>query len=156
RPSADRRGIHAEQRAGERSGFARLGRGLAREGGRQVVGALRAARGSRARAAAHGLRVHGRIRVPPNSVDEENALTFYDHTCDVEAPDALVCHLTRPRPQESCVTAIRKHVGRVQTSMRFERLPWSAALAALYRVGAVTSTPAADLAVVPEGLADNR
>src|SRR5262249_50022839 len=103
-----------------------------------------------------GLACLDESELPPNSVDEENALTFYDHTCDVEAPDALLCHLTRPLPQESCVTALRKRVGRVRTSMRFERLPWSSALAAWYRVGAVPTVSAADLAVIPAGLADHR
>lgn len=92
---------------------------------------------------------------PPNSVDEENARSFYDDTCGVEAADELSCHLTAPLPTESCKKALRRHVGRVQARVAFTRLRWDDALAAANRVGEVTS-PLADLAVIREGLLDHR
>ena len=93
---------------------------------------------------------------PPNSVDEENALTFYDDTCGVEKPGALSCHLSPPLPTESCVAALKRHVGSVTVRLTFERLAWDPALASRHRVGQVTTAAAADLAAVPDGLLDNR
>ena len=47
------------------------------------------------------------------------------------------CHLTPPLPTQSCVSALRRHVGSVTVRLAIERLPSAAALAARHRVGQV-------------------
>src|SRR5262249_3199390 len=76
--------------------------------------------------------------------------------CDVESPPALACHLTRPLPTESCVTALKRRVGRVNAKVRFERLGWDPRVADAYRVGGAATAAGADLAVVTDGLLDHR
>jgi hypothetical protein len=93
---------------------------------------------------------------PPNSVDTENARLFYDDTCE---GGVLVendgCHLSYPIPDDSCADAVAKHIGAVETKVRFERLAWDTALADSVRVG--TQKPGiAELRAMPEGVADNR
>ena len=92
---------------------------------------------------------------PPNSYDSENARIFYDYTCTAEDVGPVGCHRT-VRPQFSCLEGIDTFIGRFQTSMRFERLPWDKALADQVRVGDVTHVGAADMHVVAEDLAVNR
>jgi hypothetical protein len=93
---------------------------------------------------------------PPNSVDTENARNFYDDTCE---KDALItddgCHLTAPIPDLSCPEAVKKFVGSVSTTVRFERLAWDSKLADEVRVG--KQLPGVtELRAMPEGVADNR
>jgi hypothetical protein len=93
---------------------------------------------------------------PPNSVDTENARSFYDDTCEggVMVEDDG-CHLSYPIPELSCPDAVRAHIGAVETSMRVERLAWDAAIADAARVG--QQIPGvAELRAMPEGVADNR
>ncbi len=93
---------------------------------------------------------------PPNSVDTENARLFYDDTCEGGVlVDNGGCHLSYPIPDDSCADAVRKHIGAVETKVRFERLPWDPTLADAVRVG--TQKPGiAELRAMPEGVADNR
>lgn len=84
---------------------------------------------------------------PAGSVFEENTTYFYDQTCGVETPNTRGCHITT-LPKESCSEALTRHVGPVRTSVRFTRVPWDALLAARVRVGTITNTAGADLAVV--------
>jgi hypothetical protein len=87
---------------------------------------------------------------PPNSVDTENALSFFDDTCEALSD----CHVTRPEAI-SCVDALLVNVGTVRTAMRYERLAWDAARADAVRVG--TQVPGgAQLKALEEGVADNR
>jgi hypothetical protein len=76
---------------------------------------------------------------PFNSVDSEETDSFYDQTAVVETvlSNQGHYHFTR-QPTESCVGALQNHVGKVVTSMRFQRLPWSASLASQVRFGTVT------------------
>lgn len=87
---------------------------------------------------------------PPDSSDEENIADFFDHECDVEVAPDYACHLSDPRPTESCVEALQNHVGAVDTVVRFERLAWDPALADAVRLGEVTTPDAPDLAVVAD------
>lgn len=93
---------------------------------------------------------------PPNSVDTENARLFYDPECEAFAMvEDDGCHLSSPVPTQSCVEAIEAHVGKVETSVRFERLAWNQATADAVRVG--QQIPGiAELRAMPEGVADNR
>lgn len=75
---------------------------------------------------------------PPNSVDSENAWHFYDFAVS------------------SCHEVLAFRVGVVETSMRFERLAWDAALADEVRSGPVTSDAGPDLDVVGDDLENNR
>ena len=76
---------------------------------------------------------------PFNSVDSEEVDSFYDQTAVVESVLSNVghYHFTR-QPTESCVQALQNHVGRVVTSVRFQRVPWNAAVANQVRYGSVT------------------
>jgi hypothetical protein len=84
---------------------------------------------------------------PPNSVDSEGAAYFYDQECDVEdelTPDG--CHYT-VLAEESCTDALTHHVGKIETSVRFERLAWDPQVADQFRVGSVTNLHGSDLDV---------
>ena len=76
---------------------------------------------------------------PFNSVDSEEVDTFYDDTAVVERvlSNQGHYHFTL-QPTESCVEALRNHVGAVEASLLFERLPWNAATADQVRFGKVT------------------
>ncbi|HTM23390.1 MAG TPA: lysyl oxidase family protein, partial [Kofleriaceae bacterium] len=89
---------------------------------------------------------------PPGSVFEENTWYFYDDTCKVGSD---WCHETQ-HPSESCVEAIQKHSGIVKTAVHFTRVAYDRAIADSYRVGEITNPDGADLAVVREGLEDER
>lgn len=89
---------------------------------------------------------------PPNSVDGENVSTFFDYECEAGESD---CHVTDV-PDESCLDALVRAVGSVETSIAFERLAWDDAAADGARVGEVTNTTGPDLEVIPEGLSNRR
>lgn len=84
---------------------------------------------------------------PFGSVDSEEVDSFYDQTAIVEKSLGSIghYHFTR-QPTESCVDALENHVGRVETSVQFERLDWDPALADRYRYGNVTGSEP-DLAI---------
>ena len=93
---------------------------------------------------------------PPNSVDTENARSFFDDTCTggttVENDG---CHLSFPIPDKDCAEAIRDHIGAVATKVRFERIAWDEATADAARHG--QQLPGvSELRAMPEGVADNR
>jgi hypothetical protein len=56
----------------------------------------------------------------------------------------------------ACSEAVRDFIGRVDTTLAYERLPWDPALAEAVRVGEVTHPDGPDLAVRGEGLAERR
>ncbi|MEZ4235406.1 MAG: lysyl oxidase family protein [Myxococcota bacterium] len=89
---------------------------------------------------------------PPDSVDSETALEFFDHECTAGDP---VCHVTYGSADEDCDAALYAHVGAVEAGLEFERLPWSATLADQVRVGAQVPGIAAGKALT-EGLDENR
>lgn len=89
---------------------------------------------------------------PPNSVDTENALSFFDHSC--KGGDNG-CHVTLPAPKDSCVAALKAKVGRVSASMRFERLAWNAATADSVRTG-IANPAGADAEVLLAGVKNHR
>lgn len=88
---------------------------------------------------------------PPESVDAENAYLFYDDTCEVETAEERSCHYT-DLPQESCVEALEKKVGRVDASIHYERLGWDENLANKVRSGEITQKEGPDLKVLISGL----
>ncbi|HSM56216.1 MAG TPA: lysyl oxidase family protein [Candidatus Sulfomarinibacteraceae bacterium] len=75
---------------------------------------------------------------PDNSVDSENAWYFYDSN------------------RTTCFEVLAARVGAVESTMRFHRLAWDAALADRVRSDGPTSETAADLLAVEEELAVNR
>ena len=103
-----------------------------------------------------GLACMNEAGYPPNTADSENARFLFDQDCDVETPETAVCHLTAPLPTESCRQALRRHVGRVDTQMHFERLPWDARLAHQVRIGTPTHDAHPDLQVIGSALKENR
>lgn len=76
---------------------------------------------------------------PFNSVDSEEVDSFYDEQCTVEKELAAhgQCHFAR-MPTKSCAQALTDHVGKVATHVRYERLPWNAAVADQVRYGLST------------------
>lgn len=76
---------------------------------------------------------------PFASVDSEEVDTFYDHTAVVERELSKDGYHQTVMPDRSCVQALRDHVGKVRTSVHYERLPWDPALARRYEVGESTS-----------------
>ncbi len=75
---------------------------------------------------------------PFASVDSDEVDTFYDDTAVVEPALSKEGYHQTVMPTQSCVDAIRDHIGRVETSILYERLPWSAAVADQFRYGRVT------------------
>jgi hypothetical protein len=92
---------------------------------------------------------------PPNSFDSENAWHFYDFDCEADSGGALGCHRTI-LPNLSCREALAARIGEVETSLRFERLPWNDELAVQVRTGSLTSLDTPDLMVVGDDLETNR
>lgn len=90
---------------------------------------------------------------PPNSVDSENAVSFYDDSC--KAGSNNYCHVTEPAPSDSCVSSLKKYVGRIGASVVFTRLAWDSTLAAAIRLGQA-NPGGADLEVQMKGLENNR
>ncbi len=72
---------------------------------------------------------------PFGSVDSENAGVFYDHTAVVEERLTRAGYHRTAMPDQSCVDALRRHVGRVRTPVRYDRLAWDPAAADRVRVG---------------------
>jgi len=91
---------------------------------------------------------------PRGTAESENAYQLFDQTCDVETADARSCHLTA-LPSESCLDALANHVGRVDTELRLERLPYTKDAATRVRLGKFTQASAPDLAVLQDQLANN-
>jgi hypothetical protein len=96
---------------------------------------------------------------PPNSVDGENVSTFFDHECEAAVDEDEVansdCHITE-HPDESCIEALERVVGKVEPLVRFTRLEWDANLADQVRHGRVTNADGADLEVMGGGLENHR
>ena len=82
---------------------------------------------------------------PPNSFDAEEVDLFFNQRCHAEATLSNTgCHQTA-LPSLSCSQALIAGIGRVDTVMRFERLPWDASIADAVRVGTVTNPNGPDL-----------
>lgn len=92
---------------------------------------------------------------PPNSYDSENTNIFYDFACTPASAGPLGCHRSTV-PTFSCLEMVDGRIGRFETSLRFERLPWDGELADAVRVGDVTHLDAPDLQVVAGDLLTNR
>lgn len=93
---------------------------------------------------------------PLNSVDSEEADSFYDQDCRPEKEASLAgCHQSA-LPKSSCQQALKDKVGAVNASLHFERLAWDAALADRVRVGPISTTAGADMAVVASEFHTNR
>jgi len=93
---------------------------------------------------------------PRGSVDSEEVDTFYDQDCTVESEPTLAgCHQT-VMAAESCKSALRNHIGKVDTAMHFTRLAWNQALADQVRVGDTTAAEGADMQVWLPDFTQNR
>ena len=92
---------------------------------------------------------------PAHSYDSENVFDLYDYTCTADSGGAAGCHRTS-LPNFSCREALDAFVGAVRSAVRFERLPWDAALADEVRIGPITDETAPDMQVVAADLANNR
>src|SRR5262249_52542221 len=68
---------------------------------------------------------------------EEVDFLYAQPSVPEKALSSVGYHYTR-MPKQSCVAAVRDHIGAVTTAVRYERLPWNQALAARYRLGKVT------------------
>jgi len=75
---------------------------------------------------------------PFGTVDSDEVQFLYDQTAVPEkALSSVGYHYTR-MPKQSCLAAVRDHIGAVTTAVRYERLAWNPALADRYRSGKVT------------------
>jgi hypothetical protein len=92
---------------------------------------------------------------PLRTADSENTAQLFDQDCDVETPDEPGCHYTE-YPAESCKKALKRHTGRVDTKLRFERIAYDRDKASRVRVASYTTQSYPDLAVLPENLENNR
>ena len=92
---------------------------------------------------------------PAHSYDSENIFDLYDFTCTADSRGPAGCHRTT-LPTLSCREALAATVGTVETAVRFERLPWDAALANEVRLGPLTHDDSPDLMVAADDLANNR
>jgi hypothetical protein len=82
---------------------------------------------------------------PPLSVDSEEVDTFYDDSCNVEpALSNTGCHQTE-MPTESCMKAVKDHIGHVDVALVFRRLKWDDELANRVRTGAISNPDGANL-----------
>lgn len=88
---------------------------------------------------------------PLGTVRSENAAQMFDQECDVETADTASCHFTA-FPTVSCVDALARSSGKVNTAVRFERRPYDPAVAERVRIGTFTQQDAPDLEVIPENL----
>jgi hypothetical protein len=79
---------------------------------------------------------------PPDSVDAEEVDNFYDQDMEQSSPG----HYSET-PEMSCVEALDSRVGKIETSLVFERLPWNSGLADKVRVGQITNPTGPDLIV---------
>ncbi len=85
------------------------------------------------------------VGFPLNSVDSEETAVFYDQECVAQGELSQTdCHQTA-LANESCVEALDKSVGKIETKVHFERLPWDAAVAEAARFGDVTSEVGPDI-----------
>ncbi len=91
---------------------------------------------------------------PLGTAESENVAQMFDQECDVETADTGSCHYTE-LPTESCLDALANHVGRVDTNLRLERIPYTAARAKASRVGTFTHPDLPDLAVLADKLQNN-
>ncbi len=92
---------------------------------------------------------------PFNSVDSEEPDFFYDDTAVVERSLGPANYHHTVQPPQSCVDAVRDHVGAVDVDLHYERLAWDPELADSYRYGEVTGT-APDLATYGPDFAPSR
>ena len=92
---------------------------------------------------------------PLGTADSENVRNLFDHTCGVEQVGREICHHTLPYPTESCVDAMSRATGRVDTALHFERLAWNATTASAFRTGTPIRATA-DLTPRLDGLQENR
>ena len=89
---------------------------------------------------------------PPHSVFEQSTWYFYDQTCLVEDPSLPpTCHFT-VFPTESCQDSLTNHIGLLQASMDFMRIPWNKELADRVRSPGTPRSSGMDLAVIPEAV----
>ncbi len=93
---------------------------------------------------------------PPNSVDSEEIDLFFNQRCSKEKElSNLGCHQTE-LPLLSCAEALKAGIGRVDTVMHFERLPWDGRLADSVRIGEVTNPNGPDLVPSQEEFRNHR
>ena len=93
---------------------------------------------------------------PPRSVDAEEVDTFYDQETDVEDELSIQGFHQTVMPEMSCIDALDEKIGKVETSLIFERLPWDSALADNVRVGEITNPTGPDLIVEESDFKTNR
>lgn len=88
---------------------------------------------------------------PPDSVDAEEVATFYDQ----EMEQSSEGHYSET-PEMSCVEALDSKIGKVETNLVFERLPWNSELAGKVRVGQITNPTGPDLIIEESVFKTNR
>jgi len=77
---------------------------------------------------------------PPDSVDAEEVDNFYDQEMEQSSPE----HYSET-PDMSCADALNAKIGKIETGLVFERLPWSSEQADKVRIGKITNPTGPDL-----------
>ena len=77
---------------------------------------------------------------PPHSLDPEEVDNFYDQEMEKSSPE----HYSEV-PDMSCIEALDSKIGKIETNLMFERLPWNSDLADKVRVGQITNPTGPDL-----------
>ena len=90
---------------------------------------------------------------PPRSIFEENAEASFDHYCEGRGGDTW-CHVTEV-PAQSCIEALNEQTGRVDVSLKFERIAWNDDIAESVRITSPSRPAAAELAVSVDALDNN-
>ena len=88
---------------------------------------------------------------PPASVDAEEVGNFYDQEMEQDSE----AHYSE-KPEMSCVEALDSEIGKVETSLIFERLPWNSDQADSVRVGQITNPTGPDLITEESVFKNNR
>jgi hypothetical protein len=91
---------------------------------------------------------------PIGTARSENIAYLFDQDCDVETAETASCHLTE-LATESCLDALANHVGRVDTDLRLERLPYDELAAKKVRYGEFSRADSPDIAALGEHLGKN-
>jgi len=103
-----------------------------------------------------GFACYNESQFPQNSADAEEADLFYDHRCTVEKKLTNTgCHQTQI-PKTSCVAALSENIGKIETVMAFERLPWNKETADRARTGYMTNGAGPDLQPYKKGFEQHR
>ncbi len=93
---------------------------------------------------------------PPHSVDAEEVDTFFDYGVDTSGILSIEDAHQAVMPNLSCIESMIANIGKVSTSLIFERIPWNSQIANSVRIGEITNPTGPDLKVEKNEFETNR